>query len=304
MRIRQVWLLVVGMTATCGLLLGAGNAVASTQTVAVGGAVATPHTYSLADLAALPQTTVQTTRQTIFGPATYSDTGVSLRSLVTLAAPTLPTGPKNATLRVTIGVQGLGEPVTTTLGELDPSFGDEPAVLVLRRDGSPIAHGPQLVFPTDATDSRTVLSVSKITVGVQNPVPAVPAHAGDLSVTTPTRTTVFSAGLLALLPSSTRTVTFLAGSTPQTHTETGPDLLTVLATAGARIDKGTFVAGVGSDGYAATVTPAEELYGGRGLMISLKEDGGALAQPRLVVIGDVKGGRSVSMLTKLVVGEG
>jgi hypothetical protein len=44
------------------------------------------------------------------------------------------------------------------------------------------------------------------------------------------------------------------------------------------------VSAVGSDGYVATVTPAEAFVGGRPLQISLNEDGQALAQPRLVVI--------------------
>lgn len=44
----------------------------------------------------------------------------------------------------------------------------------------------------------------------------------------------------------------------------------------------TWVAAVGSDGYVATVTPAEAWVGGRPLLISLNEDGTPLAQPRLV----------------------
>jgi hypothetical protein len=38
------------------------------------------------------------------------------------------------------------------------------------------------------------------------------------------------------------------------------------------------------------------------LLVSLSEDGQALAQPRLVVDGDVKGGRYVSGVVDLVVG--
>jgi len=66
----------------------------------------------------------------------------------------------------------------------------------------------------------------------------------------------------------------------------------------------TWVAAVGSDGYVATVTPIEAFVGGRLLQISLDEDGQALAQPRLVVDGDVKGGRYVSDVVNLVVGQG
>jgi hypothetical protein len=66
----------------------------------------------------------------------------------------------------------------------------------------------------------------------------------------------------------------------------------------------TWVAAVGSDGYVATVTPAEAWVGGRPLLISLAEDGTPLAAPRLVTDGDVKGGRYVSGVYDLVAGQG
>jgi hypothetical protein len=66
----------------------------------------------------------------------------------------------------------------------------------------------------------------------------------------------------------------------------------------------TWVAAVGDDGYVATVTPAEALVGARPLLISLAENGTALAEPRLVTDGDVKGGRYVSGVYDLVVGQG
>jgi len=77
----------------------------------------------------------------------------------------------------------------------------------------------------------------------------------------------------------------------------------VLRAAHIRSGLGTWVAAVGSDGYVATVTPAEAWVGGRPL-ISLNEDGTPLAQPRLVTGGDVKGGRYVSGVVDLVVGQG
>jgi hypothetical protein len=51
-------------------------------------------------------------------------------------------------------------------------------------------------------------------------------------------------------------------------------------------------------------SPAEATVGGRPLLISTIEDGVALAQPRLVTDGDVKGGRYDSGLFDLVVGNG
>jgi hypothetical protein len=99
-----------------------------------------------------------------------------------------------------------------------------------------------------------------------------------------------------------RRLTFLAGTTPQTDTETGPTLAAVLAAAHIIPGLNTWVAAVGSDGYVAAVTPAEALVGGRPLLISLIENGTALTAPRLVAGGDVKGGRYVSGVYDLVVG--
>jgi len=111
-----------------------------------------------------------------------------------------------------------------------------------------------------------------------------------------------SAARLASLPVLTRTVTFQSGAGQQTHTETGPTLATVLTAAHVRTGPTTWVAAVGSDGYVAVVTPAEAGPGGRPLLLSLVEDGAALVSPRLVVDGDVKGGRYVSGVIALVVG--
>ena len=102
----------------------------------------------------------------------------------------------------------------------------------------------------------------------------------------------------------TESVTFIAGTGTQAHTETGPTLAAVLAAAHVPTGPDTWVAAVGSDGYIATVTPAEATDGDRQLLISTIEDGVALTQPRLVTDGDVKGGRYVSGVFDLLVGDG
>ena len=113
-----------------------------------------------------------------------------------------------------------------------------------------------------------------------------------------------SSTLLARLPARTLTVSFGGPSGEQTHTETGPPLLEVLWLAGVLPTLNTWVAAVGNDNYAATVTPAEQLVGGRPLLLSLDEDGVVLPQPRLVTDGDVKGGRYVSGVVDIYVGTG
>ena len=266
----------------------------------VSGAVADPAAYTMAQLAALPTETVPLPD----GHHTVLATGVSLDLLVTTASPVLP-AVKNALLRVIVTASGPGgRPVSFALGELDPNFGDHDAVVVLSVNGRQLPAGPALAVPGDRVPVRDLPVVSHIRVGVTNPVVTVPPSAGALVVQDGSRTVVLSAATLAGLPQESKTVTFLAGTGSQTHTETGPTLTSVLRAAHIRQGLDTWVAAVGSDGYVATVTPAEAWAGGRPLLISLIEDGTPLAAPRLVTDGDIKGGRYVSGVYDLVVGHG
>jgi hypothetical protein len=272
------------------------------STVSVDGAVSAPATYTLAQLSALPQATFTTSQRSWWGTRTHTDSGVSVEDLVAGTDPILPAA-KNAPLRVTVNVSGRwGWPVTLAIGELDPNFGNHPAYLALTQDGRALP-APELVVPGDLDGARTVFDVDEVTVGVQSPAPTTPPNAGSLTIEDGPFTRVLSAARLAALPAQTLAVSFLAGPAPQQHTETGPTLSAVLRAARIPFGLDTWVAGVGSDGYVATVTPAEAFVGNRPLLVSLKEDGQALSQPRLVVDGDVKGGRYVSGVVELVVGQ-
>lgn len=238
-----------------------------------------------------------------FGARSAQDQGVSIEGLVDAAQPTL-LAAKNALLRVTIAVSNRwGRSVTFALGELDPSFGNHPAYLALDQDGHPLP-APELVVPGDADAARTLFAVSQIAVAVQNPTPTTPPSAGAVTIEDAGAADVLTLGRLAALPARTLDVTFQAGTATQQHTETGPTLQEVLRAAHVRTGLGTWVAAVGSDGYVATVTPAQAWVGGRPLLISLNEDGVPLSQPRLVTDGDIKGGRYVSDVVDLLIGHG
>lgn len=109
---------------------------------------------------------------------------------------------------------------------------------------------------------------------------------------------------LRRLPQRTHTVNYGSGSGPQTHTERGPALATVLLSLGVLPWPGAVVTASAADGYAAAVTPGESQVGGRPVILSLAEDGAALTRPRLAPVGDVKGGRYVSDVTTLAVSTG
>jgi hypothetical protein len=145
--------------------------------------------------------------------------------------------------------------------------------------------------------------VNRITVAVQNPAATTSTVTGAVTVENGSHTTVLSASELASLPAQTLNVSFLAGTASQQHVETGPSLQEVLRAAHVRTGLNTWIAAVGSDGYVATVTPAEAWVGGRPLLLSLSEDGTSTDTPRLVTDGDVKGGRYVSGVVDLVVGQ-
>jgi hypothetical protein len=91
------------------------------------------------------------------------------------------------------------------------------------------------------------------------------------------RQITLNTSLLTRLSAEALQVSFQGPTGLQTHTEVGPPLLEVLALAGVLPTLNTWVAAVGDDNYVATVTPAEQLVGGRPLQLSLIEDGAVLA---------------------------
>jgi len=229
---------------------------------------------------------------------------VSLDRLVTMTSPVLPAA-KNALLRVIVTASGRhGHQVSFALGELDPGFGNHDAIIALSINDRLLARGPALVVPGDQAPVRDLPLVNRIRIGVASPPVTPPPAPGALVISGGPHQVVLTAAELAALPAQTRTVTFTAGTGTQTHTETGPALAEVLRAAHIKVGLNTWVAAVGSDGYIATVTPAEAWPGGRPLLISLTEDGTALAAPRLVTDGDIKGGRYVSGVYDLVTGQG
>ena len=272
----------LALLATALLALGLAPAAAAAPpvtAVVVTGDVAAPASYSPEALAALPQTTLPIRRSSV--------TGVSVQELVARAAPRL-TDQRNAFLRVVLTVTGRsGRSTTFALGELDPGFGDRPALLVPRGGRT------DLVVPGDRTQARSVRDVRAVTVVVPTTGPS-PVAPGSVLVLTGRGTRTLDAALLGRLPARTRTVTYLAGGTPETRTESGPPLALVLAAAGVVPLPDTAVVAIGTDAYGAAVTVGEALFGDRPLLLSLREDGVALTQPRLVPDGGVRGGRYVS----------
>jgi hypothetical protein len=281
------WYVAIAVSAGFVGLGGAASAAASAHpsspTVAVEGAVAAPATYSLSALRAMPQSTFSVTR----GTHAQVDQGVSLESLVDASQPQLPSV-KNALLTAIITVADpSGRQRTFALGELDAGFGNHPAYVALEENGVPLDR-PELIVPGDRNDVRSVPDVSKIGVAIEDPAVVAPPEVGALTIEDGATTTVLSRTKLASLPQQTLTVTYMG-----------------LARGGHRAH--AVGDAVGSDGYVATVTPAEAWVGGRPLLISLAEDGQSFFSqqegPRLVTDGDIRGGRYVTGMDDLFVGD-
>ena len=114
----------------------------------------------------------------------------------------------------------------------------------------------------------------------------------------------------AALPAHTETVTFKAGNGSQTHTYVGPLLVDVLTQAGPQFDPTIkndklrhYVSVSATDGYRALVAYGEIDPGfeNKEVLLATSEDGHSLATdgPRLVVPGDISGGRYVSNVNRV-----
>jgi hypothetical protein len=262
------------------------------DTVSVTGDVGSPATYTAAELADLGEQKFAIVEP---GDGPLTVTGVSLQDVIEKSAPTLPAG-RNTDLRVTLTVTGHDkQAVTFALGELDPKLGANPAVLT--------ADGPDvgLVVPGDSNRSRSISDVDSVRVAVSDAGVAKVAP-GSVQVVTADGRVTLTEDELNRLPAKEVSVTFAGSTGPETHTVSGPSLTQALRAAGVTVRSRTAVVAVGSDNYAAAVTPAEATLAGKQLILSTVQDGATLKQPRLVVDGDIGGGRSVSDVVTLEVG--
>ena len=129
------------------------------------------------------------------------------------------------------------------------------------------------------------------------------------------RPAVFDAADLAARTASTQTVTFSAGTTPQTHTYVGTSLYGLVQDAGLVVDPALrngqldrLVVATGSDGYRAVYSMGEinPSFGNRGNLVAYAEVVNGVTQPlasdgfaRTTAPGDVRGGRYVSNVDSL-----
>jgi hypothetical protein len=129
--------------------------------------------------------------------------------------------------------------------------------------------------------------------------------------------TTYSAAALTALPQVTQTDTFASGTTPQTHTYTGPTIWNAINATGVQTTPGVkndildrYVLATGTDGYRVVYSLGEldPAFGNRTDLVATQETIGGKTAPlagdglaRTTAPGDVKGGRYVSNLSALTV---
>jgi hypothetical protein len=270
-------------------------------------------TLKTSELAAIPKQTV-----TVNG---IPETGPSLQALLTFAGVSYNAACRNDELRWWVEVtSSTGAAAVLTAGEIDPLFGNRPAILSIDEGGNFLTtSGPKLIVPNDS-GQRSIAKVAVVTVGrapaqlasttpACSPTVALSAAppAGSIEVNGDVASpTTFSYAQLQAMPQASQTVSFLNGATPSTNAEAGPTLASVIAAARPKYlacdktDKLRFYAAITSsiDGYTALVSFPEfdPSVDAVPQLVSLVENGGSLSAvgPRNTVPGDVRGGRYVS----------
>ena len=140
------------------------GATAAWAQVAVSGTVSKPLTLTAADLAAYPQITIHVSFNTSHGVETADYAGVPLWAVLQKAG-VIDGAAKGGHLRhgiLVIGADGYG--ALLSIGEVDPDFANDQAILAIRKDGQPLDEGVRLVVPGDKKGGRSVRHVVGIEV--------------------------------------------------------------------------------------------------------------------------------------------
>ena len=295
-----------------------GPALASpTTSFTLSGQVGTPGTYDLGALQALPASTVTGGR----GLANNTFTGPTLWGLLQSAGGVVvnPAICNDILSKYVVATGNDGYTAVISAGEIAPRFGNKPD-LVAYADTAGRLPDPdgfaRVVVPGDVAGGRSVFNLAELRVG------SAPRQAGTGGGTMSSFTLdggvanafLFDLAALQALTPRTETVTYLSSATPVTDTYTGALLWEVLNSAGILINPANrndilrkLVTATGSDGFQATFALGElsPTFGNAPVLVAYADTGGQLAGSdgfaRLVVPGDITGGRYVSNLVSLTV---
>ncbi len=312
-------LLTAGLMAS-GLAIGAAHAQV-TNSFTVSGSVGTPTTFTSASLATLTPVTQTDTFNAAGKPTTDTFTGPTLYSVLQAAGGiTVDPTVKNDLLTkyvVTTGSDGYVSVISA--GEIAPKFGNK-ADLVATSDTSNTLPSPngfaRITTPGDVAGGRYVSNLASVVVGsapLQPGTIAGPTTSLTLQGAVAAAMTITAATLQAMTP-VTETVTYLSGTTSVTDTYTGVLLWNVLNSAGILTNPSNkndilrkLVTVTGSDGYNVDLSLGEIdlAFGNEPVLLAYSDTDGQISGgagfARLVVPGDMAGGRYVSNISSLTV---
>ncbi len=290
----------------------------------VTGQIGDPGIYNLPTTS--PVAVETATYKTAGVPVTDTYTGTTLWNLLADAGGVTTTTAKNDILsKYVIATGSDGYKAVFSLGEIDPSFGNQPVMVAYADTKGQL--GPnasdglgRMVVPGDLAGGRYVSDLVSLQVGsLPEPGPVGPggvAPAARLSGAVADPAIVTPATLSALNQSTTETATYMAGSSPTTDTYTGVSLWTLIQDAGLLTDPSIkndllrfAVVATGSDGYRAVISLGEiaPTFGNQPDLVAYADTAGQLGPNgsdgalRLIVPGDHAGGRYVSNLVSLQV---
>jgi hypothetical protein len=315
--------LTVSLAAASSLSVIAVAAPLSTQ-FTLDGAVVTQGTYDLATLSALPPATQGVTYNAGGMPVADTYTGTKLQTLVNAAGGfTAAPGVKNSTLRNYIVAVGSDNyQAVFAAGEFDPRFGNRPYMAAYADTGGQLGPGgpdgfARMVVPGDVAGGRYVSNLVRLHAGT---APSLPGTGGGVSsqfaLSGVQHPATYTLSTLMSLPATTLTAEYTAAGVSVTDTYTGVSLWTLLSSAGLITDPTIkndvlrkYVVAVGSDGYEAIFSLGEidPFFGNQLDLVAYSDTGGQLGSggpdgfARMVVPGDVAGGRYVSNLVALAV---
>lgn len=133
--------------------------------LSISGLVKAPHSFTFAELQKMPWTTVEAAFQTEHGTHRGTWLGVSLWTLLDQSGG-LDASMKDSVRHWLVVTGRDGYAVVLSVGEIDPSFGHEAAVVAWSQDGKPFdpAQGLRLILPGDRHGGRDVRDVVSIEV--------------------------------------------------------------------------------------------------------------------------------------------
>lgn len=290
---------------------------APTTAFSLGGAIDRPAVFDRAALEALPAVEQTVSYQSGSGAQTHTFVGTSLWGMLNSAGiQTNPAVRNDANNRIVVAQGSDGHRSVYSLGELNPSFGNLPALAAYATvvGGSTVPLGTsgfaRTTAPGDVRGGRYVSNLSD--VQLQRTASTLTGSGGGAS-------TRFSVSGDVLRPGDFN-LSALQALTPVTHTVANGDVYTGVSLWGLLNDVvgidtdpavrndllGMYVVATGSDGYKAAFSLGElsPSFGNNPYMIAYQLNGVDLTFngfARVVVPGDVRNGRWVSNLIGLEV---